>query len=96
MNMRRQENENSKGEWKETVLWVFHTANEGNFFRIGHDWQTHSSCRDCHTDRSLHAGCRVYAKRAANSRAENRRQSGSEAEGAQPQMGPITNEGESI
>lgn len=74
------------------VLWVFHTANDANFVRVGHDRQTHSSCRDCHADRSLHAGCRVYAKGAANSGAEKRRQS----QGAQAQMRPITNVGESI
>lgn len=71
------------------VPWVFHTANEANFDRDGHAC---SSFRECHADRSLHAGFRVYTKGAANSRAENHRQS----QGAQPQLVPITNERESI
>lgn len=74
------------------VPWVFHTANETNFVRVGHDQQMQNSISDCHTDGSLHAGCGVYTKGAANSRDENWRQS----QGAQPQARPIRNEGESI
>lgn len=74
------------------VPWVFHTANETNFVRVGHDQQTQSSLSDCHTDGSLHAGYRVYTKGAPNSRDENCRQS----QVAQPQTRPITNEGESV
>lgn len=41
------------------VPWVFHTANEANFVRVGHDRQNHSSCRDCQLMGActLAAGC---------------------------------------
>jgi len=60
-----------------------------NFVRVGHVCRPHSSYREHHADGDLCVGCRVSVMGAANSRAENRRQS-------QGEMRPISNEGGSI